>query len=84
MANAESAQEYQDDDFSDELGLSDPPHPLFPTSLDSNYTVIHRNWQARGRSRISEQQVLTLWHKVYAALHSMMGRNGLGVGYGVI
>ena len=60
MADVESAQEYQDDDFSDELGLSDPPHPLFPTSLDSNCTVTHRNWQAGGRSRMSEQRVLTL------------------------
>ena len=76
MANAESAKEYQDDEFSDELGLSDPPHPLFPTSLDSNCTVTHRNWQAGGRSRMSEQRVLTLRQKVNAALRSMMGRNG--------
>ena len=36
MADSESAQEYQDNEFSDELGMSDPAHPLFPASLFSN------------------------------------------------
>ena len=43
LADTESAQEYQDDEFSDELGLSDPTHPLFPASLYSNNAVTHKN-----------------------------------------
>ena len=42
IADKESAQEYQDDEFNDELGLSAPPHPLFPASLDSNNAVTHK------------------------------------------
>ena len=54
-ADEVSAQEYQDDEFNDELGLSAPPHPLFPASPDSNNTATHKkivdsqNWQTRGR-----------------------------------
>ena len=46
MADAESAKEYQDYEYLDELGLSDPTHPLFPPTLDPNLAVRHRNWQA--------------------------------------
>ena len=54
-ADEVSAQEYQDDEFNDELGLSAPPHPLFPASPDSNNAATHKkfvdseNWQTRGR-----------------------------------
>ena len=66
-ADEVSAQEYQDKEFSDELGLSAPPHPLFPASLDSNNAVTHKKklWTARiGRQedavrRVSEHWVLT-------------------------
>ena len=53
-ADEVSAQEYQDDEFNDELGLSAPPHPLFPASPDSNNAATHKkivdnqNWQTRG------------------------------------
>ena len=30
----ESAQEYQDNDFNDEVSVWDTPHPLLPLSLD--------------------------------------------------
>ena len=58
-ADSESAQEYQDSEFSDELGLSDPTHPLFPTCLCPATATGHivwgsQNWQTRGRSRICE------------------------------
>ena len=41
-ADEVSAQEYQDDEFNDELGLSAPPHPLFPASPDSNNAATHK------------------------------------------
>ena len=44
LADAESAQEYKDNDFRDELEVSAPTHPLFPTSLNSNNTVNHKMW----------------------------------------
>ena len=51
------AQEYQDCEFSDELSLSDPIHPLFPASLCSNSATASimwqgQNWQTGGRSRL--------------------------------
>ena len=41
MADKESAQEYQDKDFRDELEVSTPTHPLFPTCLGSNNNANH-------------------------------------------
>ena len=43
VADTESTPEYQDDEFRDEVGLSDPLHPLFPTSPESNNAVTHKN-----------------------------------------
>ena len=53
----ESAQDYQENDFRDELEVSAPTHPLIPTSLSSINTVNHKlwssqNWQTGGRSRM--------------------------------
>ena len=58
-ANEESAQDNQDSEFRDELSLSDPAHPLFPTNLSSNSATYHslwccQNWQIGGRSRTSK------------------------------
>ena len=41
-ANLGSALEYQDIEFRDEVGLSDPTHPLFPTYLWSNNATSHK------------------------------------------
>ena len=53
----ESTQEYQDSEFSDELRLSDPAHPLFPTSLWSNSATIHITWGSQDWADSRTQRV---------------------------
>ena len=60
MANSGSAQEYQDNDFSDELGVSDPTHPLFPTSQFSNSATNHM----RGAAKTCRQEDVARWASI--------------------
>ena len=56
----ESAHKYQNNDFNDELNVSNPAHPLFPVSLLSNdaHNKCGQDWQTNGRSRIDMYQVI--------------------------
>ena len=57
IADSGSAQEYQDNEFSDELGVSDPAHPLFPACLFSSSATDHM----RGAAKTGRQEDAARW-----------------------
>ena len=56
-ADPGSAQEYQDKEFNDEVSVSDPSHPLFPTCLLSKTAADHMC----GAAKIGRQEGAAGW-----------------------